>query len=69
VKLRNTLAHLPNNKNISISPHPAKLPTGGLKCKGYTSEAFLFCFLAVLRLDISSALRFWCLSVENGMVC
>jgi hypothetical protein len=49
VKLRNTLAHLPNNKNISISPHPAKLPTGGLKGQGYMNEAIVFCFLAVLR--------------------
>jgi hypothetical protein len=46
VKLRNTLAFVsPANKNILISPHPAKLPTGGMKCKGYMNEAIVFCFL------------------------
>jgi len=29
----------------------------------------IICFLAVLGLDLSSVLRFWCLSVENGVVC
>jgi len=49
VKLRNTLALPAKNKNISISPRLAKLPTGGLKCKGYINEAFFVLFLAVLR--------------------
>jgi len=34
----------PTNKNIPISPHLAKLPTGGLKVQGYINEAVLFVF-------------------------
>jgi len=45
VKLRNTLAiSPPTNKNILISPRPAKLATGGLKVQGYINEAVLFVF-------------------------
>jgi hypothetical protein len=44
VMLRNTLAFPPTNKNISISPHSAKLPTSGLKVQGYINEAALFVF-------------------------
>jgi hypothetical protein len=33
-----------HNKNILISPHPAKLATGGLKVQGYINEAVLFVF-------------------------
>jgi hypothetical protein len=45
VKLRNTLALAPaTNKNILISPHPAKLATGGLKVQGNINEAVLFVF-------------------------
>jgi hypothetical protein len=47
---------------IPISPHPAKLPPDGVKCQGYTSEAFLLGFSGHFGLDILSALRFWCLS-------
>jgi hypothetical protein len=43
VKLRNTLAFC-RTKKIPISPHPAKLPTGGLKVQGYINEAMLFIF-------------------------
>jgi hypothetical protein len=32
------------NENILISPHAAKLPTGGLKGQGYINEAVLFVF-------------------------
>jgi hypothetical protein len=31
-------------QKIPISPHPAKLPTGGLKVQGYINEAMLFVF-------------------------
>jgi hypothetical protein len=34
----------PTNKNIRISPRPAKLATGGLKVQGYINEAVLFVF-------------------------
>jgi hypothetical protein len=69
VKLRNTLALSQPELKTPHFTASGKVSDRRIKVQGYINETLLFVFYRCFGLDLLSALRFWCLSVENGMVC